>query len=221
MSSYTDIAYCGTISVLLGALVGFTYAKAYRGLLLSASFVHTVVVTIPLVTLSVYFIRTASVESSFSGQALAFAMVGLLGLIRFRTVVRDTREFTFIFLSITTGIGLGSGFPVLAVVSCCALLVLLVVLQLIRFGSPSAPSLKVSAAGAADSFAKYLYELEAISTRVDPISFVCSQEAYTYEFEIQARRGHDLASVANAVEKVPGTVSIDVVRLQRGGSKTN
>lgn len=220
LRAFIEFAYAGLVSTLLGLVAGVTYAKAYRGLLLSASFVHTIVVTIPIVTLSVLSIRTISIDSSFSGQALAFSMVGLLGLIRFRTVVRDTREFTFIFLAIVTGVGVGSGLLLVSAVTCCLLLALLVLLQASGFGTPLAPSLKVSATGRADAFAEYQAALTSVSARITPVVVLISNEKYTYEFEVEAHRGQTLASVAAALQTVPGTSTVDVVRLQRGGSKS-
>jgi hypothetical protein len=87
-----------SVSTVLGLVIGYFYARIYRGLLLSMSFVHTCVVTVPLVATAIHSVRTVGIGlSNQESQALAFALVGLLGLVRFRTVVRDTREFTSTF----------------------------------------------------------------------------------------------------------------------------
>src|SRR5256885_748218 len=105
-----------SLSLALGLLIGLVYARAYSGILLSASFVHTTVITVPLVAISILAIRGMS--TAIGAQALAFSFVGLLGLIRFRTVIRDTREFTFIFFSIVIGVGVGSGLYVATTGAC-------------------------------------------------------------------------------------------------------
>jgi hypothetical protein len=204
-------------SVVFGVLIGIVYAKAYRGLLLSASFVHTCVVTAPLVALTVGVVRMVVTNDQIAGQALAFSLIGLLGLIRLRTVVRDTREFNFMFLAIVTGVAFGTGQSTLAAVGCVVLLGLLLLLDRTRFGAPLAPSLRVTAVGGIGAFSAYEDALSAISDRIEPLSYrEHPDRGSVYTFEIAARRGQNLSSVATAIERVSGTTEVTVVRIRRG-----
>ena len=47
------------LSVILGFVIGWTYIRAYPGLLLSPSFVHTCVVTVLLVAFVVAAVRNS------------------------------------------------------------------------------------------------------------------------------------------------------------------
>ncbi|UVF18831.1 DUF4956 domain-containing protein [Microvirga terrae] len=152
-----------------------------------------------------------------TGQALAFALVGLLGLIRFRTVVRDTREFTFIFLSIATGVAIGSDQFVAAFAGCILILALLVLLEAFKFGSPRAPSFKVKITGTPGAFAEYRAKLSEVADRVEPVSIRnVPDRGATYVFELVARGGQDLASVTAAIQGIAGTTDVSVAALQRG-----
>jgi hypothetical protein len=209
-----------SMALALGWLIALTYAKAYRGLLLSRSFVHTILVTVPLVALAVLTIRSASTsDSPTTGQALAFAFVGLLGLLRFRTVVRDTREFTFIFLAIVTGAGLGSGLLLSTAIACCLLLIVLVGLEYFGFGTPVAPSLKAVVSCKEDSLTKYQNALQGIATRIELISIDKTVEGTEYCFEIIARKEETLSSVMRVLNAVSGTNYAFVEQLQRSTSK--
>ena len=41
--------------------------------------------------------------------ARAFALVGALSIIRFRTVIKDTKDIAYIFWSLAAGMGAGTG----------------------------------------------------------------------------------------------------------------
>ena len=210
------------LSIVLGLLIGFTYARGYRGMLLSASFVHACVVTVPLTALVMHTIRAVTTFDNTNraiGEGFAFALIGLLGLIRFRTVVRDTREFTFVFTAIVTGVGIGGGQFFLTACGCLFVLVLLIVLERLKFGTPRAPSLRARATGTDGAFALYERALRGVAERVDLVSLRYTPDRGTiYAFEIVASVGQDISSIAAALRAVPGTSEVNVVRLQRGKS---
>lgn len=210
------------LSITLGLLIGFAYARGYRGMLLSASFVHACVVIVPLTALVMHTIRSATALDNTNramGEGFAFALIGLLGLIRFRTIVRDTREFTFVFISIVTGVGVGGGQFVITAAGCIFVLILLIVLERTRFGTPRAPSLRVKARGSQDTFAQYEAALRGVAERMDSVSLRHTPDGgTTYAFEIVARVGQDIQSIASALRAIPGTSEVNVVRLQRGKS---
>ncbi|NRP85220.1 hypothetical protein GFPCMMHI_01105 [Ensifer adhaerens] len=98
------------IATAMGFAIGVVYWRLHRGFNYSATFVQTCVLTVVLCSVIAKIVADSSYRLGATGPstALAFALVGMLGLIRFRTVVRDTREFTFLFLAITAGIAIGS-----------------------------------------------------------------------------------------------------------------
>ena len=88
------------ISFCLGLLISATYRKTHKGLSYSQSFVLTIIY-ITTITSSVIMVIG-------NNLARAFALVGALSIIRFRTVVKDTKDITFIFLSLCIGLAVGT-----------------------------------------------------------------------------------------------------------------
>jgi uncharacterized membrane protein YhiD involved in acid resistance len=106
----------GVWDVLLGLLLSFflslsiiwTYKQTHRGLSYSVSFVHTVVIM--SVTVSIIMLIIGS------NLARAFALVGALSIIRFRTAIKDPRDVAFIFVAMAVGMACGVRLPLIAVI---------------------------------------------------------------------------------------------------------
>src|SRR5258706_12636805 len=94
-----------TVLILIGALVlilpvTWVYMSARRsGGQHNQNVVQTLII-LPMVVAGIVFI----VQNSL---ALAFSLAGVVGAVRFRTTLRDTRDLVFIFLSIAVGFAAG------------------------------------------------------------------------------------------------------------------
>lgn len=89
------------LSFALAFLAATLYRKLYSGLSYSFSFFVTLLVTPVVVTMIMMAIG--------SNVALSLGLVGALSIIRFRTVIKDTRDMAFLFLMIGIGLCCGSG----------------------------------------------------------------------------------------------------------------
>jgi uncharacterized membrane protein YhiD involved in acid resistance len=58
-----------------------------------------------------------------NSMARAFGLVGALSIVRFRTVVEDTRDTAFVIFAVVVGMAIGAGFPFLAAVGVPVVLV--------------------------------------------------------------------------------------------------
>jgi hypothetical protein len=101
--SLADIAVT-TILILLGALVlmlpvTWVYMSARPIPGHNQNVVQTLII-LPLVVAGIVFL----VQNSL---ALAFSLAGVVGAVRFRTTLRDTRDLVYIFLSIVIGFAAG------------------------------------------------------------------------------------------------------------------
>ena len=67
--------------------------------------------------------------------ATAFTLVGALSIIRFRTVVKDTRDTAFVFGALALGMAAGLGFWELAALGTVAICALALVLYATNFGA--------------------------------------------------------------------------------------
>ncbi len=95
------------MSFVLAMVMAYTYKQTHRGLSYSVSFVHTIVI----------MAVTVSIVMSIIGSniARAFALVGALSIIRFRTAIKDPRDVAFIFMAMAAGMACGVGFHLIAV----------------------------------------------------------------------------------------------------------
>lgn len=83
----------------LSFLWATVYRKTHSGIAYTRSFYFTLILMPPAVAMIMMAIG--------SNIALSLGLVGALSIIRFRTVIKDTRDMTFLFVSI--GIGLTAG----------------------------------------------------------------------------------------------------------------
>ena len=95
------------MSFVLATIMAYTYKQTHRGLSYSMSFVHTIVIMAVTVSIIMTIIG--------SNIARAFALVGALSIIRFRTAIKDPRDVAFIFMAMASGMACGVGFHLIAV----------------------------------------------------------------------------------------------------------
>lgn len=115
------------LALLSGLLIGVIYRRTHKGLSYSQSFVVTLVLM--CVTVSAVMMVIGS------NLARAFALVGALTIVRFRTVVKDTKDTAFIFFALTEGIASGTGNYMLTVFSTFFIGAVALMLSRTNFGS--------------------------------------------------------------------------------------
>lgn len=108
---------------ILSSFVAFIYQFTHRGYSYSRNFVMSLI----LISLVVCVIMMVIGNS----LARAFALLGSFSIIRFRTAVKDTKDISFVFLSLVLGMATGTNNYLIAVIG--TTLILLVVLLLDRF----------------------------------------------------------------------------------------
>ena len=89
------------ISFLFGLIISYVYKKTHKGLSYTQSFMITNVFVSVIVCMVIMIIG--------NNLARAFALVGALSIIRFRTVVKDTKDTAYIFWSLASGMAAGTG----------------------------------------------------------------------------------------------------------------
>jgi uncharacterized membrane protein YhiD involved in acid resistance len=123
----TDILVNMAIAFVLGVAVAIVYRRTHRALNYSVSFVGTLVF-LPMVTAIVMMVIG-------NNLARAFGLVGAMSIIRFRTVVKDTRDTVFIFLTLAAGMAAGTGYHMIALVGTGFVVVAILLLYIGNFGS--------------------------------------------------------------------------------------
>jgi uncharacterized membrane protein YhiD involved in acid resistance len=114
-------------AAVLGVAISSVYRVTHRGLSYSQSFMLTIVFVTIIVSMVIMVIG--------NNLARAFALVGALSIIRFRTVVKDTKDTAYIFLALAAGLGAGTSNYFLAFVGSTFVLAVAYVLHLTNYGS--------------------------------------------------------------------------------------
>ena len=115
------------LAFALGMLVSFIYKLTHKGLSYSQSFMLTNIFVAVIVCMVIMVIG--------NNLARAFALVGALSIIRFRTVVKDTKDTAFIFWSLAAGLASGTGSYFLAIAGSAVMSLIAYVLFLVNYGS--------------------------------------------------------------------------------------
>jgi len=123
----TEILLNLGLAFALGMLVSFIYKLTHKGLSYSQSFMLTNIFVSVIVCMVIMVIG--------NNLARAFALVGALSIIRFRTVVKDTKDTAFIFWSLAAGLASGTGSYFLAVAGSLVMSLISYVLFLVNYGS--------------------------------------------------------------------------------------
>lgn len=115
------------LAAAAGLVIGLVYRATHRGLTYSQNFVVTLVLM--CITVSAVMMVIGS------NLARAFALVGALTIVRFRTVIKDTRDTAYVFFSLTEGIASGTGNYLLTAVSTAFIIFVAFLLFKSNFGS--------------------------------------------------------------------------------------
>ena len=115
------------LSFILGVLISFIYKKTHKGLSYSQSFLVTNIFVCVIVCMVIMIIGNS--------LARAFALVGALSIIRFRTVVKDTKDTAYIFWSLAVGMAAGTGSYFLAIAGSIIISGIALILFYTNFGS--------------------------------------------------------------------------------------
>ena len=115
------------ISFILGVVISLVYKRTHKGLSYSQSFMITNIFIAVIVCMVIMIIG--------NNLARAFALVGALSIIRFRTVVKDTKDTAYIFWSLAAGMAAGTGSYFLAIAGSIIISGIALMLFYTNFGS--------------------------------------------------------------------------------------
>ena len=123
----TEIVINLLLSFIFGLIISLVYKFTHKGLSYSQSFMITNVFVSVIVCMVIMIIG--------NNLARAFALVGALSIIRFRTVVKDTKDTAYIFWSLASGMATGAGSYFLALAGNIILSLIAYILFKTNYGS--------------------------------------------------------------------------------------
>lgn len=111
----------------LGQLISWVYMWTHAGLSYSRTFTVSLVV-LPLIVSLVMLVMLDNI-------VVAFGLFAVFAVVRFRNIVKDTRDTSFVLWAIVTGIATGTMRFSLAVIGCIALALIFIYLARTSFGT--------------------------------------------------------------------------------------
>lgn len=123
----TDMILNIGVATVLGVVVAVVYRQTHKGLSYSQSFTQTILFVAVIVSIVMMVIGN-SLER-------AFALVGALSIIRFRTVVKDTRDTAFVFAALALGMAAGTSNHELALIGLGFIVVIALATYSTNFGA--------------------------------------------------------------------------------------
>ena len=107
------------VALAMGILIYYVYKRFFTGVVYSRSFAVTLVGMCVLTCMVTLAISTNVV--------ISLGMVGALSIVRYRTAVKDPMDLLYLFWAITTGITVGAGMYILAIVTATVIFGMLII----------------------------------------------------------------------------------------------
>jgi uncharacterized membrane protein YhiD involved in acid resistance len=115
------------LAFVLGQLLAWVYYYTHNGLSYSRSFVQSLI----LITVIISMVMS-TIAGSF---VVAVGLMGALSIIRFRNIIKDTRDIAFIFCALVIGMASGSQRYDIAIIGTLVICLIILYLYMSDFGA--------------------------------------------------------------------------------------
>jgi hypothetical protein len=122
-----DIVINLCLAFIIGMIISATYKSTHKGLSYSQSFMLTLVFVSLVVSMVMMVIG--------NNLARAFALVGALSIIRFRTVIKDTKDTSYVFMALAGGMASGTSSYFLGIIGTVMFVIVSYILHVTNYGS--------------------------------------------------------------------------------------
>lgn len=194
-----------TIAGVLGIWLSIVYKKTHKGLSYSQSFMLTVIFVSIIVSMVMMVIGNS--------LARAFALVGALSIIRFRTVVKDTKDTAYIFIALGVGMASGTSSYFLAVIGTVIFSIFSLGLHASNYGALFTSEFILRFRAATGSSEKYMGVINKHAKRASMLQSEPSadgHETVLLTFDVVMKRQHETDIL---VQKLGRLDEISEIRL--------
>ncbi|HLK70841.1 MAG TPA: DUF4956 domain-containing protein [Steroidobacteraceae bacterium] len=196
-------------ALLFGYLIAGIYLRSRRHESdIGASFPMT------LVLLSVLVAMVTQVIGN--NVARAFSLVGTLAIVRFRTVVRDTRDTIYVIFAVVVGMAIGAAYLWIALIGLVIIAVAALLLPL-RARPLPAPEryelrLRVALGRNPDNVASELLDQHLVSRSLLAMSTSRPGVALDYSYEVELKPGASAQALVQALSLIEGLQEVRIAR---------
>ena len=184
--------------------VAWVYRKTHRTLSYSQSFVGTIILMGTIASL-IMMVVTENIVG-------AFALLGAFSLIRFRTIVKETRDIAFVFFSLAIGVAIGTNNYTVAIIGTVAISAMILFLDKYNIGSAAhggyivlisaQPSFSPTEKAPWHNYAKNIRVLHAKSFGDQPRE---------YTIALQLSDPSAISPLVDALQKTSGVESVELL----------
>jgi hypothetical protein len=209
--SLDDLLKRLSLALVLGCVVGLVYRFTQRGdSPASPSFVAT------LVLLCVIIAMVTMVVGDKVGRA--FTLVGALSIVRFRTVVEDTRDTAFVIFAVVVGMGAGLNnrevaIVGLAVVSAAAIALYWVQRYTFKPQAEWTLQLRVSTGAGSESPWETLFAKHCDSAQLQSTATARQGAAVDLTYKLRLKPGVTPLQLLNDVNRLEGIQNLELKRI--------
>ena len=193
-------------AVILSLIVAIVYRRTHKGLSYSQSFTLTIIFVGVIVGIVMMVIGNS--------LSRAFALVGALSIIRFRTVVKDTKDTAYVFLALAVGMAAGTGNYVLGAIGTAVVSTLALVLHSTNFGALYKSEFILRFRLDKDNeSAAHLEQINMMAKRSSLLHIEHSGDGNTLQmtFDIILQEGRTAEELAKAVGGLPGVNEVVLI----------
>ncbi len=195
------------LAFILGQIIAWVYFFTHTGLSYSRNFVQSLV----MVTVVVALVMTVIGNNI----TRAFGLMGAMSIIRFRNVIKDTRDMLFIFCGLAVGMAAGTQNYTIAIIGTIALSTTNLYLYISRFGThkPHNGFLRFNFPVHIESGHPIVKILKRYCTNFTLISVQdagAQQPQVEYSYQLMIRNADKNEQMISELEKIPGISNLNL-----------
>jgi uncharacterized membrane protein YhiD involved in acid resistance len=206
-----DIVLSLLLAFVLGQVLAWVYYFTHSGLSYSRTFVQSLIMITVVVAMVMAVIGNNIIT--------AFGLMGALAIIRFRNIIKDTRDIAFIFCSLVIGMAAGSQRYGIAIVGTIILSLIALYLHLTGFGThqPHNGFLTFRLPGQIEPGHPILVVLKRFCTKFTLVSVQDSgfEGPAEYAYQLMIRNATKNEQMLAELEKVQGIESVSLTMQEQ------
>ncbi len=204
-----DVLFSLTLAALLGMLISQLYRVTHRGLNYEHTFMASLVLFAPLITIVMLYIR--------GDLVLSLGLIGSLSIVRFRTAIKDTRDMVFLFWVIAVGLGAGTYNWGVVLVSSLFVMVIVAGLYFVRYGHAPNADFVLSFSGDlpfSEDAVKEILQHYTDEARMRSYEVEGDNWEVIYELRLSELSGHGADSLIKALKALSGVRNVSLLAPQ-------
>jgi uncharacterized membrane protein YhiD involved in acid resistance len=200
------------IAFALGCIIAVAYRVTRRNA--AGNDAVNLMPTLVLLTIIIAMV-TATIGNSV---ARAFSLVGALAIVRFRTVVEDTRDTAFVIFAVAVGMAAGAGqllVPVIGIPVVAAAAFLFRPRADGRSVQPASAytlTVRLGAGHSAETLLKPVFDAHVLSASLTTIGSARQGAAFDLAYTLRLRADADVTAFVTALNSLQGVQSVELRR---------